>query len=401
MRSKKSCTALTSQLRAPWRPDRIVALDIARMIALVGMFSDHVIMGRAPDAVLAVVTGFPSTMFAVLGGVSVAVSTRTLIRTGRPGAACLGVAVRGLLIAAIGLILGAVPLVIVVVLAYYGFALVAVASVLCLPAWALGFLTALMSLLSPYFILWARTSGPAGAIASPSLASPLEFVQTIAFTGFYPAVTWFTYMLIGLCAGRAVISDGAGSRNRPFLLISGILMFIAGFISDTLSRPIVIDSLIANGAPSAVAHKLIENGYGTPLAPGWLAMLSGSPHTGTTADILRTAGMALVIFATLLLAIPPRSESLPLPIRIVARAGSAPLTIYVLHLFGFYALFLVAIFVDPSGSWLFGPIGIMIHTFAALGVGTYLLVTNRRGPLEALISNLVRRIVNRLSPQGR
>lgn len=398
MHMKTRLTALASRSATPWRPDRVVALDIARMIALLGMFSEHLLMGNAPEAVLAVVTGFPSTMFAVLGGASAAVSTRTLIRAGRPAAACLSVAVRGLLIATIGLILGAVPLVIVMVLSYYGFALIALACVLRLPTWALGCLAAALSLAGPHLILWARATGAAGAIASPSFASPLEFLQTIVFTGFYPAITWFTYMLIGLCAGRAVISGRARIHVAAALFIPGLLMFIAGFISDILSRAAVIDTLVADGTSAQTAHKLVENGYGTPLGSGWLALLSGAPHTGTTADIMRTAGMALVVFGALLMAIPRDSAKLPLPGKIIARAGSAPLTIYILHFFGFYALLLIAILADSSGVWVFGPVGIAIHTLAALGVGTYLLLTDRRGPLETLISRIVRGAVDRFCP---
>lgn len=385
--------ALAQPSPSPWRPDRIVALDVARFIALIGMFGEHLLSTKHPGLVQEIVTGFPSTMFAVLGGVSVAVSTRSLVTAGRPVAACVSVAVRGLIIAVIGLILGAVPLVIVMVLAYYGVALIAVAFVLWLPTWVLAIGAAALTAAGPHLILWARTTSPSGEIPSPSFENPHDFLQTIFFTGAYPAITWITYMVIGVCAGRVLISG----RRLPgvAIMIPGAIMAIAGFVSDILTRPAVMSTLEAQGMTSNDARDLVlKQGFGTPLGSGWLAILNASPHSGTTADVLRTAGTALVILAVLVLTIQRGSRPLPLPVRVIARAGSAPLTLYIGHFFGFYALFAVVILLHAD--WLMGPGGFAVHTLAALAIGAYLLRTDRRGPLEAFISRRVRAVVRRL-----
>lgn len=384
--------ALVKPSPTPWRPDRIVALDVARFLALIGMFAEHLMMTKHPGLVQEIVTGFPSTMFAVLGGVSVAISTRSLVTAGRPVAACVSVAVRGLIIAVIGLILGAVPLVIVMVLAYYGVALIVVAFVLWLPTWVLALGAAALTAAGPHLILWARTTSPSGQIPSPSFENPHDFLQTIFFTGFYPAITWITYLLIGVCAGRVLIAG----RRRPALaiLIPGTVMAIAGFASDILSRPAVVSALEAQGMTGDAAREIvIDQGFGTPLGSGWLAILNATPHTGTTADVLRTAGTALVILAVLVLTL--QRGSLPLPVRVIARAGSAPLTLYIGHFFGFYTLFALSIL--TKAEWLAnGPGGLAVHTLAALAIGAYLLQTGRRGPLEAFVSGRVRAVVRRL-----
>ncbi|MBF4461329.1 MULTISPECIES: heparan-alpha-glucosaminide N-acetyltransferase domain-containing protein [unclassified Rathayibacter] len=399
MRLATRLSALLRPAATPWQPDRIVALDLARFLALLGMFSEHLLLGKAPGPVLAVVTGFPSTLFAVLGGVSVVVSTRRLLEEGRTLAACVSVAVRGVLLALIGLALGAVPSFIVMVLSYYGVALIVVACLIWLPTGALLTLAATLTLASPHLILWARSTGPTGAIPFPSLASPLDFLQTVLFTGFYPGVTWITFLLFGVCAGRLLVRAARPRRAALTLLLSGAVMAAAGATADLLSRPLVTAALIATGQTADKARELTTaQGFGTPLGGGWIAVLSAAPHTGTTADILRTGGVALFVLAVLLLLVPLLRSPLPLPLAVVARAGSAPLTLYVAHFFGIDALILLTILVPTKGApwWSFGPGAIAIHTAAALAVGAYLLRTGRRGPLEAFISRRVHAVADRL-----
>ncbi|AND15301.1 heparan-alpha-glucosaminide N-acetyltransferase domain-containing protein [Rathayibacter tritici] len=387
-------TTLAKPSGTPWRPERIIALDIARFLALIGMFAEHLLTTRHPGPFQEVVTGFPSTMFAVLGGVSVAITTRSLLTAGRPLAACVSVAVRGLIIAVIGLVLGAVPLIIVMVLAYYGVALVAVAFVLWLPTAVLVIMAAVLTVAGPHLILWARTTSPDGPVASPSFENPHDFLQTVFFTGFYPAITWITYLLIGLCAGRMLIS---GRRLAAVaVLIPGAVMAAAGFASDLLSRPAIVSALESVGMPSDKAGELvISQGYGTPLGAGWLAVLNATPHTGTTADVLRTAGTALVVLALLILILQRDSRPLALPVRVIAHAGSAPLTLYLGHFFGFYAV--LGLSVLTKTEWLVtGPNAFVLHVLAALAIGAYLHATARRGPLEAFVSGRVHAVVRRL-----
>src|SRR5688572_29706598 len=91
---------------------RLVGLDVARALALLGMVATHVIASRTPTGeeslahVLA--SGRASALFAVLAGVSVALLTgrRTPLRGQDRWRAVGGLAARALLVALLGLWLG-------------------------------------------------------------------------------------------------------------------------------------------------------------------------------------------------------------------------------------------------------------------------------------------------------
>lgn len=92
------------------RQGRLVGLDVARCLALLGMVATHVLDARAPDGELATAQwlagGRASALFAVLAGVSLALMTRKPLR-GRPRAVrALGILGRAVLVALLGLALG-------------------------------------------------------------------------------------------------------------------------------------------------------------------------------------------------------------------------------------------------------------------------------------------------------
>src|SRR5690606_18319682 len=108
-----AATALDRQSNPAWSDGRIVGLDVARWLALVGMIATHALRpveanGHA-TLVESVAAGRASALFAVLAGVSLALMSggpRPLV--GRDlRAAAAGLAVRALLIGAVGLLLAA------------------------------------------------------------------------------------------------------------------------------------------------------------------------------------------------------------------------------------------------------------------------------------------------------
>ncbi|QWL31130.1 heparan-alpha-glucosaminide N-acetyltransferase domain-containing protein [Rathayibacter toxicus] len=385
---------------APGAANRIIALDIARFLALIGMFSEHLLVGKGEDWFLAVVTGFPSTLFAVLGGISAVVSTRRYLAENRPGAACIAVATRGALLTAIGLILGFVPTVIAMVLAYFGVTLIVIAMMLWMRTWVLLSIAAVLAVVGPQMILWVRQTGSQYDIPTPSLDSPAAFAQSLFFTGYYPVITWVVYLLIGVCVGRVIITRRPVAAGALLALVGGAVA-VVGIVSDVLSKSAVVHALVAGGASDSGAEKAVAGpGFGTPIGGGWIALVNAAPHTGTTADILRTSGVALVVIAVLLVISAHFPSRLPLLLRVIVRAGSAPLTIYVGHFLGFSLLIFTGFMVAQEGSmpwWAIGPWAILVHTAAAVCIGLYLALTNRRGPLEAWVSRRVRNITDRLT----
>src|SRR3954463_10730070 len=91
---------------------RIVGVDVARCIALVGMISTHVLPVRAADGSLGLAHelagGRASALFAVLAGTSLALMSggEQPVRGAERGRVTIGLAVRAFLIALIGVLLG-------------------------------------------------------------------------------------------------------------------------------------------------------------------------------------------------------------------------------------------------------------------------------------------------------
>ncbi|HEV2798554.1 MAG TPA: heparan-alpha-glucosaminide N-acetyltransferase domain-containing protein, partial [Nocardioides sp.] len=102
---------------------RLVGLDVARCVALLGMVATHVLDERTASGDLGTAQwlagGRASALFAVLAGVSLALMTREPLH-GRPLALrTLGIAGRALLIGALGLLLGTLDTGIAIILTYY------------------------------------------------------------------------------------------------------------------------------------------------------------------------------------------------------------------------------------------------------------------------------------------
>ena len=120
-------TAL-QRLRAFGRPPRVVALDIARGLAVLGMAAAHTvslpgeIRLNDPSTWVEIVSGRSSILFAVLAGISIAIMTgRTRIPADTEiGRLRLQLVARGLVIFAIGLALELLGTSIAVILTFYG-----------------------------------------------------------------------------------------------------------------------------------------------------------------------------------------------------------------------------------------------------------------------------------------
>src|SRR6478752_3602935 len=142
-------------------PGRVVGVDVARALALLGMMATHMLPGIEGTQVAwpqQVAGGRASALFAVLAGVSVAlVSGRTTPLHGRARyAASVRLVVRAVLIGALGLLLGLVPSGIAVILAFYAVLFLLGLPFLGLRAPALAALAALWALVGPVLSMLVR-----------------------------------------------------------------------------------------------------------------------------------------------------------------------------------------------------------------------------------------------------
>ena len=195
---------------------RLVGLDVARCLALLGMVATHVLDERTPAGDLAtsqwLAGGRASALFAVLAGVSLGLMTRAPL----PGRALAwrsaGVAGRAVLIAALGLVLGGLDSGLAVILTYYG-----VLFVLGLPFTLLGVrallpLTVAWVALAPVVSHLVRPHLPERGFESPTfaqLAEPAQLASELLLTGYYPAVPWLASLLAGLALSRIDLRDAS------------------------------------------------------------------------------------------------------------------------------------------------------------------------------------------------
>lgn len=357
---------------------RLVGLDVARCLALLGMVATHVLEPRTPSGELAVgqwlAGGRASALFAVLAGVSLALMTREPLR-GRPLALrATGIVGRALLIALLGLVLGGLGTGIAIILTYYG-----VLFVLGLPFTLLGGRTLLplavgWVVLAPVLSHLVRPHLPPRGFESPTfaqLADPAQLAGELLLTGYYPAVPWLAYLIVGLLLGRLDL------RN-PSLLGALALGGLGTAVLTTRVSRTLVDPTIAE-----------ENAIGmsgtTPPDGEWDWLLVVAPHSATPFDLAQTIGSAILVIACCLLLerLLPRAATVVLGV--VLGAGAVTLTLYSLHI----------VMLTP-GVWPpEEPSSYVVHVVVLLTLGAGLRLLRRRGPLEVVAAAPVRLVTHR------
>jgi hypothetical protein len=116
--------------------------------------------------------------------------------------------------------------------------------------------------------------------------------------------------------------------------------------------------------------------------PWWLAVRA--PHTGTTPDLLMTAGSACVLLAVCLVV----ADLAPGTCRVLFGAGGMTLTLYSLHVLS-----------RAEGLWdADGWPTYLGQVAAVLVIGAAYALARRRGPLEVVVGDIAR--AARLSVAG-
>lgn len=392
--------------------DRILGIDDARFLALVGMMATHLWASNTDDfwttpLISEVIAGKAAALFAVLAGVGIAFVTDAPIANGRLAAARLTVFGRGFALVVIGMTLGLVPGSIAVILVFYGVAFWFVIPWLRRPVRSLFALAVVWAITWPIISSFLRF-----AVQDPTdpfdfieanwleLADPGRFVAGLLITGVYPVLTWVVYPIVGLAVGRLVLRarEHDGMRRLALrLLVAGAAVASSAFaLSWLLTAPLgglarLQEDYAGYGSPEEIEFTYyLEMHYAPPGDLRWLA--SPAPHTGTFFDLAITGGIAVAVIGgclALRTVLPERAARL---LRPVAGAGAAPLTIYTLHVIaaGLVAEFVVADWlVEAAGPvpwlqsspWIWG-----VHVAGALVIGAVLSWLHRRGPLETLVN---------------
>src|SRR3954469_8383437 len=368
----------SSEGRRVARAARVTGLDLARALAVFGMLGAHfggvpADVDAAPSTWLGAVNGRSAILFAVLAGVSVALLTG---RTVAPaGADLVGARTRLLVRAAwvfgIGVALAALDTV-DVILGVYG-----VLFVLALPflRWSprrLLLAAAVLAVLTPPAALLLTVAAQAIGLGE----SPIVLLM---LNGPYPALVWWTFILIGMAVGR---SDLGSPRVRARLLSGGATLAVLGYGAGWLST--------RWWGQAASTQAWVD---GEVDARSWsLAWLSGAaPHSGTTFEIAGSVGVALVVIAGCLVL----ADRLPRATFPLAAVGAMALTAYTAHVI---APAVLDWDFDGVATWLaFMAVIVVAATAWRMLVG--------QGPLERLLSGSSRRAaalaVWRLEPRSR
>lgn len=373
---------------------RIVGIDLARCLALLGMFVAHLSHGTdGPGGVgtaYQIVSGRSAALFAVLAGVSIALMTRS-----QPGRTTAGhrraLATRAVLIALIGLPLGLLNSGLAVILTFYGVLFLLGIPVLTWSARPLGLLALGWGLVSPVVSLLVRPHLPAPTFVVPSLTDltdPLGLLIELTVTGYYPVLTWGTYLFAGMAIGRLDLRSG---QVRRHLFVIGAWLAVLSLALARLAtrseavRAALVGSYDRFGRVETWAdldHALRLGLYGTTPTGSWSWLWVWSPHSGSIVDLAHTVGSSMAVLG-LCLFLANAAGRYQGWVRVASGAGTMTLTLYTLH------VVIVAVGhtnpFSPVASW---ALNVWVHVAGALLIGAVFALTRTRGPLEQLVSEL-------------
>ncbi|MGW2770379.1 DUF418 domain-containing protein [Streptomyces sp. NPDC001275] len=360
---------------------RLIGLDLARGLAVFGMYAAHV----GPDPDQGGVTGFlmelahgrSAALFAFLAGFAVVLITgRRAPKTGRAGRqAVVKVVIRAVILLAVGTALTMRGTPVDVILAFYGLYFLLVLPLYRLGAGPLAAMAAGTALVLPQLLYFVQQAIGNGDVRSPG--EP-DGIVSLLFTGTYPALTWIPFVIAGMVVARL---DLAATAVRIRLALTGAALMITGYGGSWLLLHVFPGAANAIGASTSAGGGASvwwsdTAGYPSGDTPAWL--MAASPHSETTLSILGNTGAAIMAVTACLAATDalPRLQSLARP---VIAVGSMSLTAYVFHLFGIRFLGIE----ELPGS----PLHVLLGFIAASMV--FAAVWSRfqqRGPLEWLMT---------------
>ncbi|WP_418276385.1 heparan-alpha-glucosaminide N-acetyltransferase domain-containing protein [Isoptericola jiangsuensis] len=361
---------MTLRERLVGGPDRVVGLDVARGLAVLGMFVAHVGVAEGPTTWLEVADGRSSVLFALVAGVSLALVTGGA----RPltGDALIHartrVLVRAVLLLALVALLDLLGTRVLLILGFY-----AAYFVLALPflRWGPGRLAVaagVVAVVGPPIAYW----GPE-VLARAGLRAPHDgsgAATDFLLTGHYPAVVWMAYVFAGMAIGRC---DLTSSLVRTRLVVGGLAATALGYLASGALvggvEPGAIEDQVATTSSRYVAEPYA---WGDAWPTGWF-LAQAEPHDNTFFEVVGSGGFAVAVLGLCLFARRTGAVALsPL-----AATGAMALTVYSLQIVAIWHWDLVG---TPTN----GPLLVMVAV--TLVAATAWRLTLGRGPLERLFA---------------
>lgn len=341
---------------------RITGVDLARGLAVLGMFAAHLLtIGddfdiADPGTWVAVVEGRSSILFATLAGVSLGLMTggRTPLPPAAMTTARYRIAVRACLLWVIGALLIATTVPVFVILPAYAVLFLIALPLTGLAARSLLTLAAVLALTMPFVQVVLD--------ALPVWETTLGAEASVALGWHYPFTTWIAFVVAGLGVARAGVTT---LRVQGLLVASGALLAAIGY---------GLDATTGSSTPEEATSF-----FG--------ALWTARPHSTGLLEVIGSGGFALLVLGVCLLACRTVLVWVVLPLRAV---GAMPLTAYTLQLVVWAVVAAVTLdrvsdlagFRDLQPFWPLTIGTVLFCTAWALLVG--------RGPLETLLDRASR-----------
>ncbi|MCD7440581.1 heparan-alpha-glucosaminide N-acetyltransferase domain-containing protein [Streptomyces lincolnensis] len=399
---------------------RLVGVDLARALAVFGMFAVHTgpfnpfptSGSGVGDWLVWLASGRASALFATLAGFSlVLIAGRLEPKTGLAGRqAKARIVIRAVILLVVGTALTMTDFGGATILNFYAVYFLLSLPLLRLRARTLALIAVALAVVTPQLAYALR------ALLSESIVNTIDSYDPIArlsgvgvldflLTGFYPAITWMTFVVTGMALGRLDLVSGAVRRRLavvgPALIafgygVSWLALRLTGGAEKIMAGMPDMKDFGAMKDPSAMKDPGMAAGsFDLPVGSGlwgsdaW-GLLAAEPHSGSTFDLVGCLGIAITVILGATVAL-DRLPWLRRPAAPVIAVGTMSLTLYVGHILAILALPGEA--ATPPQSASFGLLLCFIvgaTVFAAVWSRFF-----RRGPLEHLLNDatkLARRV---------
>ncbi|AXE87445.1 DUF418 domain-containing protein [Streptomyces sp. Go-475] len=367
---------------------RLVGVDLARALAVFGMYIVHI--GPPLSATSGVGSwiryisdGHSSVLFATLAGFSLMlIAGRREPKTGLAGRqAKARIVIRAVILLALGTVL-AMEFGGVIILGFYGVYFLLALPLVRLSARTLAIIAAAFALVTPQLAFLLNSLLTSSVQESINAYDPLRRLSEVGvldllLTGFYPALTWMSFVIAGMALGRLDLSSG--TVQKRLAVFGAALTAVAYGMSLLLAGKGALRSLAEGGASSGGSGSVPLDSGSLPDMPASLLLTAG-PHSGTTFDIIGSVGVAILVIvgATVLMDRLPRLRRLAAP---VIAVGTMSLTAYVGH-FVIQPMLSVPAGTGTQQSW----VPLIMFVLGAIVFAAIWSRFFRRGPLEYLLN---------------
>ncbi|WAU83206.1 DUF418 domain-containing protein [Streptomyces sp. Qhu-G9] len=373
---------------------RLVGVDLARALAVFGMYVVHIGPPlSATDGVASWVRymadGHSSVLFATLAGFSLMlIAGRREPKTGLAGRqAKARIAIRAVILLALGTVM-AMEYGGVVILGFYGVYFLLALPLVRLRARTLAITAAALALVTPQLSFALNSLLTEPVRQSINAYDPLHRLSDVGvldllFTGFYPTITWMSFVIAGMALARLDLSQAAVQWRLAAL---GAALTTAAYgMSLLLAGMHALRSTAEDGSSSGSSGAMSGSSGSMPpdggsFEPQASSLLTAGPHSGTTFDIIGSVGVTILVIvgATVAMDRLPRLRRLAKP---VIAVGTMSLTAYVGH-------FVIQGWLPSLGATYAEESWVTLINFV-LGAIVFATVWSRffrRGPLEYLLN---------------